>query len=190
MKIKIEKLIDRLAQFNIGEHTVVIISMAVVIGLLSGFANVLFRAAIHFVHEVVFVGGSELLNINKGGYYRLLLPLLPVCGALLLIPLSLMFKGEVNGYGFPKFLERVNIKGGRIKRRTVPLKIISSALTIGTGGSAGVEGPIAQIGGAIGSFIGQLFKVSGNRIKLLIRILHLRRNLQPASPAYGLPQGD
>jgi len=168
MKNKIDKIIVRLAQFNIGEHTVVIISMAVVIGLLSGFANVLFRAAIHFVHEVVFVGGSELLNINKGGYYRLLLPLLPVCGALLLIPLSLMFKGEVNGYGFPKFLERVNIKGGRIKRRTVPLKIISSALTIGTGGSAGVEGPIAQIGGAIGSFIGQLFKVSGNRIKLLI----------------------
>lgn len=168
MKIKIEKLIDRLAKFNIGEHTVVIISMAVVIGLLSGFANVIFRAAIQFVHEVVFIGGSELLNIDEGGYYRLLLPLLPVCGALLLIPLSLLFKGEVNGYGFPKFLERVNIKGGRIKRRTVPLKIISSALTIGTGGSAGVEGPIAQIGGAIGSFVGQLFKVSGNRIKLLI----------------------
>lgn len=168
MKIKIEKLINRLAQFNIGEHTVVIISMAVVIGLLSGVANILFRAAIHFVHEVIFVGGYELLNIDKGGYYRLLIPLLPACGALLLIPLSLMFKGDINGYGFPKFLERVNIKGGKIKRRIVPLKIISSALTIGTGGSAGVEGPIAQIGGAIGSFIGQLFKVSGNRIKLLI----------------------
>jgi CIC family chloride channel protein len=168
MKIKIDRIIERLSKFNIGEHTVVIISMAIVIGILSGFANVLFRAAIHFVHEVVFVGGSELLNIDKGGFYMLLIPLLPVCGALLLIPLSLAFKGEINGYGFPRFLERVNIKGGRIKRRTVPLKIVSSALTIGTGGSAGVEGPIAQIGGAIGSFVGQLFKVSGNRIKLLI----------------------
>ncbi len=168
MKIKIEKLLERFARFNIGEHTVVIISMAVVIGILSGFANVIFRSAIEFVHEAIFIGGSELLHIDEGGYYRLLIPLLPICGALLLIPLSMAFKGDINGYGFPKFLERVNIKGGRIKRRTIPLKIISSALTIGTGGSAGVEGPIAQIGGAIGSFIGQLFKVSGNRIKLLI----------------------
>jgi len=168
MKIRINKILDRLSQFNVGEHTVVIISMAVVIGILSGFANVLFRAAIHFVHEVVFVGGSDLLNIDKGGFYKLLLPLLPVCGALLLIPLSLMFKGDVNGYGFPRFLEMVNIKGGKIKKRIIPLKILSSAFTIGTGGSAGVEGPIAQIGGAIGSLVGQIFKVSGNRIKLLI----------------------
>lgn len=168
MKIKIDRITEKLSRFNIGEHTVVIISMAIVIGILSGFANILFRAAIHFVHEVVFIGGKELLNINKGGFYKLLLPLLPVCGALLLIPLSLMFKGDVNGYGFPRFLELVNIKGGKIKKRILPLKILSSAFTIGTGGSAGVEGPIAQIGGAIGSLVGQIFKVSGNRIKLLI----------------------
>ncbi|GBE03710.1 MAG TPA: chloride channel protein [Nitrospirae bacterium] len=168
MKIKINKILDKIGQFNVGEHTVVIISMAVVVGILSGFANVLFRAAIHYVHEVVFVNGSDLLNINKGGFYRILIPILPVCGALLLIPISMIFKDDVNGYGFPKFLERVNIKGGRLKRRTIPLRIISSALTIGTGGSAGVEGPIAQIGGAIGSLVGQFFKVSGNRIKLLI----------------------
>ena len=168
MKIKINRILDKIAQFNVGEHTVVIISMAVVIGILSGFANVLFRASINFVHEVVFIGGLELLNINEGGFYRLLIPILPVCGALLLIPISMIFKNDVNGYGFPKFLERVNIKGGRLKRRTIPLKIVSSALTIGTGGSAGVEGPIAQIGGAIGSLVGQFFKVSGNRIKLLI----------------------
>ena len=151
MKIRINKILDKLSRFNVGEHTVVIISMAVVIGLLSGVANILFRTAIHFVHETIFLGGYDLLNIEKGGYYKLLLPLLPMCGALLLIPLSLMFKGDINGYGFPKFLERVNIKGGKIKARIVPLKIISSALTIGTGGSSGVEGPIAQIGGAIGS---------------------------------------
>lgn len=168
MKIKIERITEKLSRLNIGEHTVVIISMAILIGILSGFANMLFRATIHFVHEYVFIGGSELLNIHKGGFYRLLLPLLPVCGALLLIPLSLIFKDDVNGYGFPKFLEMVNIKGGRLKKRILPLKILSSAFTIGTGGSAGVEGPIAQIGGAIGSLVGQIFKVSGSRIKLLI----------------------
>ncbi|GBD96930.1 MAG TPA: chloride channel protein [Nitrospirae bacterium] len=168
--MKIDKdttFLDRLSQFKIGEHPV-IIAMSVVVGLLSGFANILFRATMHFVHNIVFVGGSDLLNINEGGFYKFLIPLLPVCGALLLIPLSFIFRGESYGYGFPKFLELVNIKGGRIKRRTFFSRILSAAFTIGSGGSAGVEGPIAQIGGAVGSFVGQIFRVSGNRIKLLI----------------------
>ncbi len=165
--VKKEKLLERLSAFKVGEHPI-IMAMAIVVGLLSGFANILFRATMHFVHNVIFVGGSELLRINEGGFYKILLPLLPVCGVLLLIPLSFFFRGDVNGYGFPKFLELVNIKGGMVKRRTFFSKILSSAFTIGSGGSAGVEGPIAQIGGAVGSFVGQIFKVSGNRIKLLI----------------------
>ncbi len=162
-----EQLWGKLSQISMGEHTV-IIAMSIIIGLLSGLANMLFRATMNFVHEIVFVGGSALLRITEGGYYKLLLPLLPVCGALLLIPLSLAFREDVNGYGFPRFLEKVNITAGRIRKRTVPLKILSAAFTIGTGGSAGVEGPIAQIGGAVGSFVGQIFRVSGNRMKLLI----------------------
>jgi CIC family chloride channel protein len=164
---KKETLLDKLIHFSFGEHTV-LIAMSIVVGLLSGFANILFRATIHFMHEVVFIGGSELLRINEGGAYRLLLPLLPICGAVLLIPLYYAFRGDVNGYGFPRFLELVNIKGGKVKRRTFFSKILGPAFTIGSGGSAGVEGPIAQIGGAVGSFVGQIFKVSGNRIKLLI----------------------
>ncbi len=168
MKIdRFKALLNRFSTLQVGEHTI-LITMAVVIGILSGFANILFREAMHFVHEVVFIGGSTLLNIGQGGIYRLLIPLLPVTGALLLIPLSRYFKDDVNGYGFPKFLEQVNIKGGKLKKRIIPIKILGSAFTIGTGGSAGVEGPIAQIGGAIGSLVGQVFKVSGNRIKLLI----------------------
>jgi len=158
---------EKLSRVKIGEHTFIII-MAIAVGVLSGFANMLLRSTMHFVHEVIFVGGSDLLNIHEGGFFRFFLPLLPVTGALLLIPLSLAFKGEVNGYGFPEFLERVNIMGGLIKIRTVFVKILSAAFTIGSGGSAGVEGPIAQIGGAVGSFVGQVSKVSGNRIKLLI----------------------
>ncbi len=167
MKSKKEKILGRLSQIGMGEHTI-IIAMSIIIGLLSGLANMLFRATMNFVHEIVFVGGSALLRISEGGYYKLLLPLLPVCGALLLIPLSVAFREDVNGYGFPRFLEKVNITAGRIRKRTVPLKILSAAFTIGTGGSAGVEGPIAQIGGAVGSFVGRIFRVSGNRMKLLI----------------------
>jgi len=165
--VKTEKLLDKLLSFRLGEHTTIII-MSVIVGLLSGFANVIFRATMHFVHEFIFVGGSALLRISEGGYYKFLTPLLPVCGALLLIPLSFIFKEGFYGYGFPSFLERVNIQGGKIKVKTIFSKILGPALLIGSGGSAGVEGPIAQIGGAIGSLVGHVFKVSGNRIKLLI----------------------
>ncbi|MGV1098671.1 chloride channel protein [Thiovibrio sp. JS02] len=144
------------------------VAIAVAIGLAAGGANILFRACVHFVHQNFFVRGYELFGIGAGGFSLLLLPLLPVCGMLLLIPLSLLFPGEINGYGFPKFLRQVNLEGGIIRFRTIVLKILSCSLTIGTGGSAGVEGPIAQVGGAVGSQVGQFFRVSGNRMKVFI----------------------
>lgn len=108
------------------------------------------------------------MQIEQGGMHLFLLPLIPVLGMILLIPLSLIFPGEVNGYGFTKFLRKVNLEGGYLRARTIFIKIISTTLTIGTGNSAGVEGPIAQIGGAMGSQVGQFFRVSGNRMKLYI----------------------
>jgi CIC family chloride channel protein len=142
--------------------------MAILIGALSGAANMLFRTTLEFCKEVIFHSGYQLLGIEKGGIYRIFTPLLPLTGALLLIPLSYRFGAEVRGYGFPSFLEKVNLQDDIIKLKTIILKIIAPSLTIGSGGSAGVEGPIAQIGGGIGSLIGQTFKVSGNRLKLLV----------------------
>jgi len=167
VKRYIERLTHLKFSFRLGPHTSLIV-MAFLIGLLSGGANMLFRSVLEFCKSMILDGGSELLGIYKGGFYRILTPLLPVTGALLLIPLSYRFPGEVKGYGFPGFLEKVNLRDGIIRLRTIILKIIAPSLTIGSGGSAGVEGPIAQIGGGIGSLVGQVFNVSGNRMKLLI----------------------
>jgi len=145
-----------------------ILALAAGIGLLAGAANIIFRAVVALVHDSVFVAGSALLGLEEGGLHLLLLPLIPMAGMLLLIPLSLLFPGEVNGYGFPKFLRQVNLEGGIIRFRSIPIKIIACALTIGSGGSAGVEGPIAQVGGAVGSQAGQFFRVSGSRMKIFI----------------------
>ncbi len=164
---KKETILKKISDIT-GDEQTVIIAMSVIVGLLSGLANIAFRATMHFVHNVIFIGGSDLLNIDNGGLNRLLLPLLPVCGALLLIPLYYLTREEVYGYGFPRFLERVNIRGGIIRFKTLVVRILSASFTIGSGGSAGVEGPIAQIGGACGSLFGQVARFSGNRIKLLI----------------------
>ena len=160
MKIRYSTLIP-------GENTRIIF-IAAFIGLMAGVLNICFRSTVHFIDEIFLTGGREFLQIDKGGWNLLLLPLIPVSGMLLLVPLSLLFPGEVNGYGFTKFLRKVNLEGGYIRARTIILKIFSTALTIGTGNSAGVEGPIAQIGGAMGSQVGQFFRVSGNRMKVYI----------------------
>ncbi len=156
-----------LQKFLPGDNTRMVV-IATFIGLAAGLLNILFRTAVDLVHHFIFDGGSRLLGIEQGGWHMLLLPLIPLTGMILLIPLSLLFPGEINGYGFTKFLRKVNLEDGIIRARSIFLKIIATALTIGTGNSAGVEGPIAQIGGAMGSQVGQYSRVSGNRMKVYI----------------------
>ncbi|MBW6519567.1 MAG: chloride channel protein [Desulfoarculaceae bacterium] len=156
-----------LEKFMPGEN-VRMMAIAAFIGLMAGITIILFQTMVKGIEALLFEGGKELLGINQGGWRLLLLPLIPMTGMVLLIPLSLLFPGEINGYGFTKFLRKVNLEGGYIRARTIILKLISTALTIGTGNSAGVEGPIAAIGGAIGSQVGQASRVSGARMKVYI----------------------
>lgn len=158
------KLFSRLQQ----RESAFLIASAVAIGLLAGGMNILFRTAMEYVHRVVFQGGSHLLHIQDGIWNRIFLPLLPMTGIALLSPFLMRYPGEAGGYGFPAFLEAVNVKGGFLRARNLVFKIIGPALTIGAGGSAGVEGPVAVIGGTVGSSVGRLMRVSGNRIRLMI----------------------
>ena len=72
------------------------------------------------------------------------------------------------GYGFPNFLEMVNLGTARIHRRWIVVKGMSAAISLGAGASVGREGPIAQIGGAIGSAVAQLRQFSADRMKVLV----------------------
>ncbi|NOQ45120.1 MAG: CBS domain-containing protein [Desulfobulbaceae bacterium] len=160
-------MLTKLKIFLPGENTRLIL-IAAFIGVMSGVMIIVFRESVEFVHEQFFARCYELLRIEEGGWRRLLLPLLPMAGAVLLIPLSLAFPGKVNGYSFTKFLRKVNLENGVIRTRNIFIKIVSTAITIGSGNSAGVEGPIAVIGGTVGSQVGQRFRVSGKRMKVYI----------------------
>lgn len=160
MKPKLRKLLP-------GDNTRMVV-IASFIGTLAGLCNIMFRETVHHVESFFQKGGFELLQIHWGSWHIYLTPLIPMAGALCLIPLTWLFPGEINGYGFPKFIRKVNLEGGYIKARTIFLKILATALTVGSGNSAGMEGPIAQIGGAAGSQVGQFFRVSGNRMKVYI----------------------
>ena len=160
------RLMPLLRKFFPGENTMMVV-IASFIGVAAGLANILFRSSEALVHRFIFEQGYHHL-VGDGGVRLLLLPLIPMFGMVLLIPFSWFFRDESNGYGFPRFLRTVNLEGGKVSSRTIWLKTITTSLTIGTGGSAGVEGPIAQVGGAIGSQVGQFFRVSGDRMKVYV----------------------
>lgn len=155
-------------RFHLSENTFMIL-MAVVIGLLAGLGNYAFRQTIDFFHWLVFEQGLELFQISleEWSLSRFWTILFPAIGGVLLIPFGLWFKKDMS-FGFPAFLEKVNLRGAKLPLRTIFTRGMASAITLGTGGSAGQEGPIAQIGGAIGSQFGQACRVSGDRLKVLV----------------------
>jgi len=161
----IDFLLKGLAFFRIrfSESNIELI-LACLVGIGAGFASVFFRYLHHQIYHLSF----EVIYPWLAAYSIYLLPLIPMIGAVILIPFSLRYPGEINGYGMPRFLISVHLRGGLIKTRQIFVKIFTAALTIGTGGSAGVEGPIAQIGGAVGSSIGRFFEMGSHRLKVLV----------------------
>ncbi|OAD21240.1 Cl- channel voltage-gated family protein, partial [Candidatus Thiomargarita nelsonii] len=100
------------------------------------------------------------------GIYHLMI--IPALGALLFAPIIIHFARDARGHGVSEVLEAVSVHGGRIPPRVGVVKSVASGLCIGSGGSVGLEGPIAQIGSAIGSYVGQIFTLNEDRIRLLL----------------------
>jgi CIC family chloride channel protein len=94
--------------------------------------------------------------------------LTPVVGGLVYGPLVARFAPEARGHGVPEVMLAVNRGGGRIRPQVPVVKSLASALCIGSGGSVGREGPIVQIGSALGSVIGQATRVSESQLRLLV----------------------
>ena len=151
-----------LERFHIGDEMFHIL-LATVIGGLAGLGAVAFLLLIRFF-EKLFFGGI----LPAMGSYPYLVFLLPALGGLLIGPLLQRFPTEARGDGVPSAMEAVALHGGIIRPRTVGLRTLTAAVTIGSGGSVGREAPIAQIGAAIGSSVGQFLKVSASRMRIFV----------------------
>jgi CIC family chloride channel protein len=93
---------------------------------------------------------------------------LPALGGLVAGPLIWFLAREARGHGIPEVMEAVALRGGVMRRRAAAVKITASAVTLGSGGSAGQEGPIVQIGAALGSAVGQALRVPGRQLRTLV----------------------
>jgi chloride channel protein, CIC family len=145
-----------------------LILLAVTVGVLAALGNLGFRQLIEFSSWVFRGLEWSALEIDKGGLNRALIPLVLLSGGVAILVLDRIFPGDVLGYGFPNFLEMVNLGNARLKRQWIFVKAAGAALSLGSGASVGREGPIAQVGGAIGSTIAQLRRLSPDRAKVLV----------------------
>lgn len=153
--------------FRMNENAVMI-AMAVIVGILGGYGAVAFRWLIGFFQNLFFGQGTgTFLDYLLGlpWYYRLVPP---VIGGLIVGPLVYFLAREAKGHGVPEVMEAVALRGGFIRKRVVVIKAFASAICIASGGSAGREGPIVQIGSAIGSAFGQVLRVSADRMRTLV----------------------
>jgi CIC family chloride channel protein len=145
-----------------------LIVLSVVVGVLGALGNLGFRTLIEFSSWLFRTVEWQVLGISRGGLFRSLIPIVLLSGGGAILLLDRFFPGDVMGYGFPNFLESVNLGSGRIKQRWIVLKAAGAALSLGSGASVGREGPIAQIGGAIGSTVAELARLSADRRRVLI----------------------
>jgi len=141
----------------IARERVFTLAVAFVIGLVSGLTAVALRIMIESIHH--WFGLLPGLMEYLGGLPWMGIVLAPALGGLIVGPLIVHFAPEAKGHGVPEVMAAVIRKGGFIRPRVAWIKAVASAITIGSGGSVGREGPIIQIGSSIGSTIGHMLNL-------------------------------
>ncbi len=155
-----------LARLKASEYVFMIL-VATVIGVGGGLTAVALRYLIGFFQWVSFGSWNNLLEAaHRIPWYVLIF--IPAIGGLIVGPMVYRIATEARGHGVPEVMEAVAVHGGVIRPRVVLIKALASAVCIGTGGSTGREGPIVQIGSALGSSIGQGLKVSARRLRTMV----------------------
>jgi len=160
---------DRLGDYSTDRRVLLLAAGAVVIGVLaSGVAWALVRL-IDLITNLAYFGRLSVQSASPahntlGGWGVLV----PVAGGLVIGAMARWGSPKIRGHGIPEALEAILIGRSRLEVRVAILKPVSSAISIGTGGPFGAEGPIIMTGGAFGSLLGQAFRLSSAERKTLL----------------------
>jgi CIC family chloride channel protein len=142
----------------------ILVGTALAVGLATGVGAVTFRYLIRGIGWIGFVWVPRI----TASWGLLYVVAVPAVGGLLVGLLVYFFAPEAKGHGVPEVMEAVAIHGGRIRPVVAVIKSLASSICIGSGGSVGREGPIVQIGSAIGSTLGQWLRLSEDRLGSLV----------------------
>jgi CIC family chloride channel protein len=146
--------------------------LALVVGVVTGLGSVLFRDLIGLIHNLMFLGkwswhydANQFTPASPWGIFVILVPMV---GGLAVTFLVSTFAPEARGHGVPEVMDAIYYKGGVIRPVVAVVKSLASAIAIGSGAAVGREGPIIQIGSALGSTLGQIVRMPpGQRIILV-----------------------
>jgi chloride channel protein, CIC family len=146
--------------------------VAILVGVVTGFGAIAFRALIGLIHNLFFLGRfSFFYDANAytpPSLWGVFVILVPVVGALIVTLLVTKFAPEARGHGVPEVMDAVYYSEGRIRPVVAAVKSLASAVAIGSGSAVGREGPIIQIGASLGSTIGQIIPIAAwQRITLV-----------------------
>ncbi len=145
---------------HIKERNFVVV-LALVVGVICGFAAQLLKYLIHFISHLL----TSNLSLTNANYLYLVYPMV----GIMLVTLYVRFVAKDNiSHGVTRVLYAISRRKSRLKKRNMYSSLIASSITIGFGGSVGAEGPIVFTGAAIGSNIGQAFRLSPRILMLLV----------------------
>lgn len=146
--------------------------LSLLVGIITGFSAVGFLALIGFIHNLLFYGAfSFKYNANLHALpskWGIAVIFIPVVGAIAVAWMVKKFAPEAKGHGIPEVMDAVYYNEGKMKPIVALIKYVASSISIGTGGSAGREGPICQIGSVFASTLGQMFRIPPRQAITLI----------------------
>jgi CIC family chloride channel protein len=160
---------DRLGDFIASPRMIFIAAIAIGVGALSAFvALILLRLIGLFTNLFFFQRWGTALVSPAGNSLGPFVIVVPVIGALIIGVMARYGSERIRGHGIPEAIEAILMNGSRVEPKVAVLKPISSAISIGSGGPFGAEGPIIMTGGAFGSMIAQLFHLTSAERKTLL----------------------
>src|SRR4026209_1553146 len=165
----VETLEDRLADFTRDTRVILLSGMALIIGSLSAVVAWVLVWLIATITNLSFFGqfSSKFQSPEQHhlGYYMILVP---VIGGLIIGVMARYGSDKIRGHGIPEALEAILFGRSQMEPKVAVLKPLSSAISIGTGGPFGAEGPIIMTGGAVGSIFAQCLLPHARAIKALL----------------------
>jgi H+/Cl- antiporter ClcA len=158
----------RLADYSADYRMLILAAMAIVAGTGGAFSAWALLKLIYFATNVFWYGNFSFENVGIANRGPLLLVLIPVIGGLIVGLMARFGSDKIRGHGIPEAIETILFGESKLSMKVALLKPISSAVSIGSGGPFGAEGPIIMTGGAIGSLFAQFFRLSAAERKTLL----------------------
>jgi chloride channel protein, CIC family len=146
-----------------------LVPLALLIGALSAGIALALLDMIGFLTNLLYYQRLSVRLVSPdANHLGAIAIVIPVVGGLVVGLMARFGSEQIRGHGIPEAMERILINGSRVQPRLALLKPISSAVSIGSGGPFGAEGPIILTGGAVGSVIGQLFRLTASERRALL----------------------